>query len=66
MIKIRPASSEDAPAMARVIVDTWFATHTEQVAPEVLQQRRNEWGYAQSEKGWRRSIADAGAQQTAS
>jgi GNAT superfamily N-acetyltransferase len=59
MITIRPASLSDAPAMARVTVDTWFAAHSAQVSPSVLQQRRDEWGYAESEKGWLRAIRDA-------
>jgi GNAT superfamily N-acetyltransferase len=59
MIKIRPATPDDAPAMARVIVDTWFAAHKGQVSDEAFQQRRDEWGYKESEQGWRRTIPKA-------
>jgi ribosomal protein S18 acetylase RimI-like enzyme len=59
MINLRRASPTDAPAMARVIVDTWFATHRQQVSAQVLQKRQDEWGYAESEQGWRRTIRDA-------
>ena len=59
MIKIRPASSDDASAMARVMVDAWFAAHKGQVSNEAFQQRRDEWGYAESEQGWSRTIREA-------
>lgn len=45
--------------MSRLIVDTWFATHSRHVSHEVLQRRREGWGYAESECGWRRAIRDA-------
>jgi len=61
MIKIRSASQDDAPDMARVIVDTWFSAHEGQVAGEVFRRRRTDWGYAESEQGWRRSIREAEA-----
>lgn len=59
MITIRPALLDDAPAMARVLVDTWFAAHQTQVSEEVFERRRNEWGYTESEMGWKRSIGEA-------
>ena len=45
--------------MARVIVDTWFVAHKRQVSEESFQQRREEWGYKESEQGWRRTILEA-------
>ena len=59
MIEIRPAVPEDAPGMARVIVDTWYAAHAGQVTAERLAQRRATWGYDESEQAWRRAIAEA-------
>ena len=59
MIEIRPASPDDAPAMARVVVDTWFAAHKGQVSAAAFQQRRDEWGYPESETGWRRTLREA-------
>jgi GNAT superfamily N-acetyltransferase len=59
MIKIRPALPDDAPAMARVMVDTWFAAHKGHVSEETFQQRRDEWGYTESEQGWCRTIPGA-------
>ena len=41
------------------MVETWFATHKNQIPPEVCQKRRAEWGYAESEQGWRRTIQEA-------
>lgn len=61
MITIRSASQDDAPEMARVIVDTWFSAHEGQVSRENFQKRRAEWGYPESEQGWRRSIREAEA-----
>ena len=45
--------------MARVIVDTWFAAHKGQVSDETFEQRRQEWGYKESEQGWRRALPEA-------
>ena len=59
MITIRTASLDDTREMARVIVDTWFATHEDQISTEALQKRRDEWGYAESEKGWHRTIQES-------
>ena len=59
-MEIRPATLDDAPEMARVIVDTWFAAHEGQVPDEKFQQRRNEWGYHESERGWRRLLREVG------
>ena len=59
MIEIRPASADDAPAMARVLVDTWFSAHEGQVSDEAFRKRRDEWGYVESEQGWRRAIREA-------
>ncbi len=59
MIRIQPASPDDAPPIARVVVDTWFAAHKGQVSDETFQQRRDEWGYTESEQGWRRTIQEA-------
>ncbi len=59
MIRFRPASPDDAPVMARVTVDTWFVAHRGHVSDEAFQQRREDWGYPESEQGWSRSIREA-------
>jgi GNAT superfamily N-acetyltransferase len=50
---IRPAKITDAPAMARVIVDTWLAAHRGQVPEGQWHRRHERWTYAVSERGWR-------------
>jgi ribosomal protein S18 acetylase RimI-like enzyme len=53
---VRVARVEDAPAMARVIVDTFLSTHRGQVPDEVLAKRRQEWTYEVSERAWARAL----------
>jgi len=60
---IRIAILDDAPALARVIVDTGRAAHKGQVPDEVLLKPALPEAYAESERNWRRSlqeIADGG------
>lgn len=51
---IRPATVDDAPAMARVFVDAFHAGHAGQLPPHLLATRT----YEISEAGWRRTLAD--------
>ena len=55
---IRLAHVEDAPAMAKVMVDTYLAAHRDQMPEEAWQKRKQEWTYAASEQGWARTITD--------
>ncbi|MCE7985947.1 MAG: GNAT family N-acetyltransferase [Caldilinea sp. CFX5] len=55
---IRLATMTDAPGMAQVMVDTWLAAHREQVPEGQWQRRREEWSYADSERSWRRLLAE--------
>jgi ribosomal protein S18 acetylase RimI-like enzyme len=59
---IRPARLSDAPALARVMVDTWLSAHRGQIPEGQWQRRRDEWTYAVSEQGWRELLEgiDAG------
>lgn len=57
-IQIRLAKTADAPGMARVMVDSWLAAHRGQVPEGQWQRRREEWTYAVSEQGWRRTLAE--------
>ena len=50
---IRLAAIEDAPALARVMVDTWLAAHRGQIPDGQWQRRRQAWTYAVSARGWR-------------
>ncbi|MCE7983384.1 MAG: GNAT family N-acetyltransferase [Caldilinea sp. CFX5] len=53
---IRPAQVKDAPAMGRVMVDTFLAAHREQMPEEAWQKRKAEWTYDVSAAGWARTI----------
>lgn len=53
-MNIRLARFEDAPAMARVIVDTFMFVNQDQglMSEEALQKRREEWTYEVSTRNW--------------
>jgi ribosomal protein S18 acetylase RimI-like enzyme len=57
---IRVARAEDAPAMARVIVDTGRSAHRDQVPEELLLRTPPplEEAYAESERNWRRFLGE--------
>lgn len=54
---IHTAQVEDAPAMARVMVDTFLAAHRHQMPEAAWQKRQTEWTYEVSERSWARSLA---------
>ena len=56
-IEIREAYSDDAPAMARLVVDTWLEAHHGQMPDHLWEARRSDWTYDESEQGWRRALA---------
>lgn len=53
---IRPAQVKDAPAMGRVMVDTFLTAHHGQMPEEAWQKRKAEWTYDVSAAGWARRI----------
>ena len=55
-MKIRPAQVEDAPAMGRVIVDTFMASNQGILSEEALQRRRQEWTREDSARNWERAL----------
>lgn len=55
---IRLATLADAPGMAQVMVDTWFAAHRGQVPDEQWQRRHEDWSYADSERSWCSLLAE--------
>lgn len=55
---VRAAKVEDAPAMAKVMVDTWLSAHRGQMPEEVWTKRRDEWTYDVSERGWARTLKE--------
>jgi ribosomal protein S18 acetylase RimI-like enzyme len=60
-MNIRTAHLDDTPALARVMVDTFLAAHREQIPEGQWQQRKTEWSYDVSAKGWRRTLAEIAA-----
>src|SRR5215210_8947781 len=58
---IRVAREEDAAAMAQVIVDSWLAAHRDQMPAEAWEKRAKEWTYADSERGWARTLREIAA-----
>ena len=58
MIEIRAAVLEDIPAIAQLVVDTWFETHEPHVSKEIFAERKANWGYAESANAWRRSLSE--------
>src|SRR5437870_2466952 len=58
---IRVARIEDAPAMARVMVDTYLSAHRGQVPEEVWTKRKDEWTYEVSERAWARTLREMAA-----
>jgi GNAT superfamily N-acetyltransferase len=55
---IRHAREDDADAMARVIVDTFFTAHETHIPEEALQRRKEEWTHEASANAWRRPLRD--------
>lgn len=57
-MRVRTATLEDAPVLARVIVDSGRAAHRGQMPDESLFKQPLEEAYAESERNWRRSIKE--------
>lgn len=57
-MRVRTATLEDAPDLARVIVDTGRAAHRGQMPDESLFKQSLEEAYAESERNWRRSLQE--------
>src|SRR6478672_1178550 len=57
-VKIRVAVAEDAPAMGRVMVDSFLSAHRGQMPDAVWQQRVDEWTPDVSARAWARTLAD--------
>jgi GNAT superfamily N-acetyltransferase len=56
-IKVRVATVDDAPAMGRVMVESFLSAHRGQMPDAALQKRVEEWTPEVSARGWSRSIA---------
>ena len=57
-MKIRVAVPDDAPAMGRVMVESFLSAHRGQMPDAAWQQRVDEWTPAVSARGWARAIAE--------
>jgi ribosomal protein S18 acetylase RimI-like enzyme len=55
---VRVARVEDAPGMARVMVDTFLSAHRGQMPEEAWRKRREEWTYEVSENSWARKLRE--------
>lgn len=53
---VRVAQELDAPAMARVMVDTYLSAHKGQIPEGAWLKRREEWTYEVSEQAWARTL----------
>lgn len=58
MATVRHAQIEDAPAMGRVMVDSYLAGHEGQMPEEAWHKRKEEWTPAVSAAGWERTLRD--------
>ena len=57
-MKVRAATADDAPAMGRVMVDSWLSAHRGQVPEAAWQQRVDEWTPDVSARAWARTFAE--------
>jgi len=64
-MNVRIARLEDAPAMARVMVDTYAPAHRGQVPEEVLTRKYADWGYEVSERAWARDLREIAVEPSA-
>ena len=57
-MRVRVATLEDAPALARVIVDSGRAAYRGQIPDESLFKQPLEEAYAESARNWHRSLQE--------
>ena len=57
-MRVRTATSEDAPAMGRVMVEAWLSAHRGQVPDAVWQKRVEEWTPEVSAAAWARLLTE--------
>jgi GNAT superfamily N-acetyltransferase len=57
-VRIRVAAVDDAPAMGRVMVESWLSAHRGQVPEAAWQKRVAEWTPEVSARGWARTLSD--------
>ena len=57
-MRIRAAVVDDAPAMGRVMVDSWLSAHRGQMPDAAWQKRVDEWTPDVSARGWARTLTE--------
>ena len=57
-IIIRQAHESDAPAMGKMMVETFLRAHRGQIPDEVWRRRKEEWTWEVSARGWRNALQD--------
>src|SRR5215208_238153 len=57
-MKVRAAVVDDAPAMGRVMVQSWLAAHRGQMPDAAWQKRVDEWTPEVSARAWARLLAE--------
>jgi ribosomal protein S18 acetylase RimI-like enzyme len=55
---IRPAGESDAPAMGRLMVETFLRAHKGQIPQGAWQRRQQEWTWEISAAGWSRTLRE--------
>ena len=60
-MRIRSASVDDAPAMGRVMVESWLTAHRGQMPHTAWEKRRDEWTPEVSAHAWERSLRERDA-----
>jgi GNAT superfamily N-acetyltransferase len=64
-MRVRAAVLEDAPAMGRVMVDSFLSAHRNQIPEAAWRKRAEEWTPEVSARGWADAIADPGGDDAA-
>ena len=57
-MKIRKADVDDAPAMGRVMVESWLSAHRGQMPDQAFQKRVEEWTPDVSARGWASALTE--------
>jgi ribosomal protein S18 acetylase RimI-like enzyme len=57
-VRIRAATVDDAPAMGRVMVESWLSAHHGQMPEAAFQKRVQEWTPEVSARGWARALTE--------
>ena len=60
-MRIRAARAEDAPALGRVMVESWLTAHRGQVPDPAWQERAETWTPDVSARGWSKVLTDQAA-----